>query len=100
MDVLKYLDSYDDDCKQVGAANTVEISNGKLAGYNTDVKGFLEPLHERKISLKGLDVLLLGAGGAARAIVVALAKQECSTITVANRTIKSVQALNTLTNIG
>ena len=40
VDVLKYLDSYDDDCKQVGAANTVEISNGKLAGYNTDVKGF------------------------------------------------------------
>ena len=38
VDVLKYLDSYDDDCKQVGAANTVEISNGKLAGYNTDVK--------------------------------------------------------------
>ena len=99
VDVLKYLDSYDDDCKQVGAANTVEISNGKLAGYNTDVKGFLDPLHERKISLKGLDVLLLGAGGAARAIVIALAKQKCSSITVANRTVKSAQALETLADI-
>ena len=99
VDVLKYLDSYDDDCKQIGAANTVEISNGKLAGYNTDVKGFLDPLHERKISLKGLDVLLLGAGGAARAIVIALAKQKCSSITVANRTVKSAQALETLADI-
>ena len=99
VDVLKYLDSYDDDCKQVGAANTVEISNGKLAGYNTDVKGFLDPLHERKINLKGLDVLLLGAGGAARAIVIALAKQKCSSITVANRTVKSAQALETLADI-
>ena len=98
VDVLKYLDTYDDDCKLIGAANTVEISNGKLAGYNTDVEGFLDPLREREIELYGLNVLLLGAGGAARAIVAALVKQKCS-ITIANRTVKSAYALEELGNV-
>ncbi|MDI1495431.1 MAG: shikimate dehydrogenase [Cenarchaeum symbiont of Oopsacas minuta] len=99
VEILKYLDSYDDDCKKVGAANTVSISDGRLSGYNTDMEGFLDPLRERNIDIKDMDVLVLGAGGAARAIVASLARQRVSSITIANRTKSSAKALLELADV-
>lgn len=86
VEMLKYLDETEDNCKLIGATNTVSNDNGKLRGYNTDMGGFLDPIKKRNITVKDSNVLLLGAGGAARAIVVAFIKENASKITIANRT--------------
>ncbi len=93
MEVMKYLDKASEECKTIGAANTVTNEDGKFVGYNTDMDGFLEPIRKRNIAIKGEDVLLLGAGGAARAIVAGFAKEKARKITIANRTKEKGQEL-------
>ena len=84
--ILKYIDVLDRVASKAGAVNTVQNVDGVLYGYNTDVGGFLRPLAKRGINLNGLNVLLLGAGGAARSVVVALSsKTENLKISIANR---------------
>lgn len=61
--------------RDIGAVNTVSVRNGRLIGYNTDGPGFLEPF-KRSGAFRGQNVLLLGAGGAARAIAVYLVHVE------------------------
>ena len=73
--VLKYLDEVDSTAKFLGAANTILNKNGKLAGCNTDGTGAIKALTENGIGLKRKKVLLLGAGGAARAVAFSLAKE-------------------------
>ncbi|TSA16599.1 MAG: shikimate dehydrogenase [Nitrosopumilales archaeon] len=86
VDMMKFLDEIDENCKTIGATNTVVNNNGSLKGYNTDMDGFLDPVKKRNIDCKDSDVLLVGAGGAARAIVVGFAKEKVRKITIANRT--------------
>jgi len=70
--VLPLLDKLDPLAKEIGAVNTVVNDNGFLKGYNTDVSGFLDSIHASGIILRNKRVLLLGAGGVARAIAFAL----------------------------
>ncbi len=70
--VMPYLDSIDKAAKTIGAVNTIVNNKGKLKGYNTDYLGFIETLKDEKISLKGKNVVMLGAGGAAHAVGYAL----------------------------
>jgi len=63
--------------RRIGAINTIRVEHGRWLGDNTDAAGFLEPLLER-VSPAGLRVAVVGAGGAARAVVVALASTGCS----------------------
>jgi shikimate dehydrogenase len=71
--VLPYLARRDPLVEQIGASNTLVNEDGQLAGYNTDVGGFLRALRDDGgFDPVGADVLLLGAGGAARAVAVAL----------------------------
>jgi shikimate dehydrogenase len=86
VDMMRFLNEADEDCKTIGATNTVVNENGFLKGYNTDMDGFLDPIKKRNIDCKDSDVLLVGAGGAARAIVVGFAKEKVRKITIANRT--------------
>jgi len=86
VDMMKFLDDADDICKKVGATNTVINNEGIFKGYNTDVDGFIEPIKMRKIDSSGSDVLLIGAGGAARAIIVGFSNEKVRKITIANRT--------------
>jgi len=87
--IMNLLDKVDEDCSLIGAANTVSISNGELKGHNTDMDGFLDPIKKRNLEMKNYNILLIGAGGAARAIVAGLAKEKVENITVANRTIEN-----------
>ncbi len=83
-DILKYVTTNALTAK-VGACNlVVRAQSGKLIGYNTDVIGILEPLVAR-LQLKGAKVLVLGAGGAARAAVFAL-KERDADVYILNRT--------------
>jgi len=93
IEMMKYLDKVDENCSIIGATNTVTFSDGVLKGYNTDMDGFLEPIKKRKLPIKDSKILLLGAGGAARAIVTAIAKEKAQEITIANRTIEKADDL-------
>ncbi|MBT9537631.1 MAG: shikimate dehydrogenase [Nitrospirae bacterium] len=73
--VIPLLDKVDADASFIGAVNTIVNSNGKLIGYNTDGRGFMRSLSEAQISLNKKNVLILGAGGASRAIGFYLAKK-------------------------
>lgn len=93
VEMIKYLDSADDDCKMIGATNTVSNDDGVLRGYNTDMDGFLDPIRKRGIPIKESNILLIGAGGAARAIVAGFAKEKAKKITIANRTLHNSELL-------
>ncbi|MDO8647280.1 MAG: shikimate dehydrogenase [Candidatus Diapherotrites archaeon] len=67
INAMQYLDWIEPLASKIGAVNTIVNENGKLKGYNTDVFGAISALNE-KTSIKGKKILLLGAGGAARAI--------------------------------
>jgi 3-dehydroquinate dehydratase / shikimate dehydrogenase len=74
------FDAVDEVCtvaRRIGAINTIRVVDGRWIGGNTDAGGFLAPLQER-VALEGLRVAVLGAGGAARAVVVALASAGCA----------------------
>jgi len=83
-EVIPFLDKVEDVAEKIKAVNTIVNEGGKLIGYNTDWCGVLEALEE-KVDLKGKRVVLLGAGGAARAIGFALKRRDCEVI-VSNRT--------------
>jgi shikimate dehydrogenase len=87
VEVMSYLDNIDEAAQAIGAVNTIVNDNGVLTGYNTDGIGYVRSLKEETgVSLAGKEVLLLGAGGAARGIVYALAKEGVGRIVIANRT--------------
>jgi 3-dehydroquinate dehydratase/shikimate dehydrogenase len=91
-EILKHLERTDPLSEKVGACNTVVRSqDGKLYGFNTDVAAIVRPL-ERRLQLKGAKVLVLGAGGAARAAVFGL-KDKGAEVFVMNRTPESAQKL-------
>lgn len=93
-------DEVSDTVKRLGAANVLRFSDGKIAAENTDGAGFLAALRWYGIEPAGKQVLLLGAGGAARAVALALAKSG-ATVKVMNRTAEKVPALAALhENIG
>ncbi len=82
MDMLDHLDPL---CRRVNAANTVKVDGSMLKGYNTDVYGFIQPLRKRGIALNGKDVMIIGAGGAARAVLVALIDEHIGKVVIASR---------------
>jgi shikimate dehydrogenase len=82
--VLPYLDVIDPVAKTVGAVNTVVNVNGRLFGYNTDVRGAREAIKAMKVDTQ-VPALILGAGGAARAILYALKDLGFKHITISNR---------------
>jgi len=90
--ILKHLDKNDPWTTKVGACNTlVRGQDGKLFGFNTDVNGVVRPL-ELRIRLQGAKILVLGAGGAARAAVFGL-KERGAEVYILNRTAAAAQKL-------
>ena len=86
--VASALELADGEARAIGAVNTVVRAGNRLAGYNTDAAGFLRDLEEHGVdapSLRGSRVLVLGAGGAARAVAFALAGRGARLV-IANRT--------------
>ncbi|HXX74002.1 MAG TPA: shikimate dehydrogenase [Nitrospiraceae bacterium] len=73
--VVPFLDDLEPTAKQIGAVNTILAGEGKLTGYNTDATGALRALREGGAPLKNETVVMLGSGGAARAIAFALAAE-------------------------
>ena len=91
-EIMKFLDRTDALSQKIGACNTVVRSqDGKLIGYNTDVTGVVRPL-EQRMDLRKAKILLLGAGGAARAAAFGL-KQKGADVFILNRTPQTAQKL-------
>jgi shikimate dehydrogenase len=93
--VLPFLAAVDGDAAVLAAVNTIVVEEGRARGFNTDVEGFRRALREVEPgSLAGRSALLLGAGGAARAVALVLA-QDGAEVTVVNRTRAAADALVT-----
>lgn len=90
--VLPLLDEIHEEASFIGAVNTIVNRGGKLTGYNTDGKGFIKVLAERRISLAEKNILIIGAGGASRAISYYLC-QDSKTLQIYNRTRKRAHKL-------
>ncbi|MBO7611156.1 MAG: shikimate dehydrogenase [Elusimicrobia bacterium] len=86
VEVMKYIDTVDDAAKTIGSVNTIVNKNGKLCGYNTDWQGFITDLKSKKINLKNKTVLVVGAGGASKAILYALTKLKVKHVYLTSRT--------------
>ena len=91
--IIPYLDELSPAAAIIGAVNTVVNDNGRLFGENTDGKGFVQALQNRGVSLKGKQVTVFGAGGAAKAICVECALAGASSVTIINRTPEKAAAL-------
>ncbi len=90
----KLMDEIDDNVKRIGAINTVKIDNAKLRGYNTDGKGFARAVRQEfAVDLRDLRVMILGGGGAARAIALQCARENCERLVIANRAFDTAQKL-------
>lgn len=81
---MQYLDEITDEAKVIGAVNTVVKEKNKLIGRNTDYWGFSAPLKKLKINLKNKEVLLFGAGGAAKAVLYALSLEKVKVVYITN----------------
>jgi shikimate dehydrogenase len=91
---LGLVDETDEGARQVGAVNTIKVERDKLRGFNTDGKGFSRAIREEfSVDVRDLRVLLLGAGGAARAIAFQCAKENCERLVIANRDLEKAKRL-------
>ncbi len=87
--VMEYLDELSDDARDTGAVNTVVNRDGRLMGFNTDGRGYILSLEEEtSIGIEGRNILIIGAGGASRAIAFALLSRKPACVVIANRTLK------------
>lgn len=91
-EVMNYVDEVDETARQIGAVNTIVNENGILRATNTDWTGAMRALKE-KTEITGKIAAVLGAGGAARAIIYGLKKESAQSILIFNRTIKNAQKL-------
>jgi shikimate dehydrogenase len=96
--IIPFLDQLDPEAAAIGAVNTVKNEDGKLVGYNTDGIGFLHSLRTHGIDYYNKRILLLGAGGAARAIGIYLAMEGQEEIVILNRTQEKATALSQTIN--
>ena len=94
-EVLQYLDYLDGQAETVGAVNTINMErDGLYRGYNTDIAGFINAVdYEFNEDIKGKTVILLGAGGAARAVLYALIKSNAKYILIINRSLANAEKL-------
>ncbi|MDO4522676.1 MAG: shikimate dehydrogenase [Eubacteriales bacterium] len=93
INVIPYLDELSEAARIIGAVNTIAVQGDKLFGENTDGKGFVQALKNEQISLEGKNIVILGAGGAARAIAVECALAGASSLTIINRTLSRAEEL-------
>ena len=94
-DIIPYLDSLDSLANSVNAVNTVLYENEKLIGYNTDVEGFMKPLRKNIQRFDNKKAVILGSGGASKAVLYGLINANCKELIILNRTIENARQIVT-----
>lgn len=95
IDIMQHLDAIHPLAEKIGSVNTVKIEEGRMTGYNTDGEGFVSSLvSETKCVVSESSFMLLGAGGACRAIAMTLADKNAKIIVIANRTFNKAKELS------
>ena len=93
IEVMEYLDRVTKEASLIGAVNTIKNENGKLIGYNTDGAGFIYGLCQEGIEIKDKTICILGAGGAARSIVISLCLKANCKVIICNRNIEKAEEI-------
>lgn len=93
VEVMKYLDIIDDTAKKLGSVNTVVNRGGVLCGYNTDADGFCMSLEKADIEIKNSRILIIGAGGVVRPVLLRFIDRKPKSVTVVNRTMGKAASL-------
>lgn len=91
--VMEYLDELDDLAKKIGAVNTIVSKDGRLKGYNTDMPGLYRAMRSEGIEVKGEKIVILGAGGAARAVAMLCATYGAEHIYMLNRSLDKAEKI-------
>lgn len=91
--IIPLLDKLDPLAEAIGAVNTVVNEEGKFVGYNTDGSGYLQGLLTQFPTIKEINILIIGAGGAARAIYFTLAQAGAKQLDICNRTAQKAEVL-------
>ena len=100
-EAVRFVDELSDEAGDLKSINTIIHDDGKLYGYNTDAYGFEMLLKQEEISLAGKKVLVLGAGGAAPAVVYSLIRESECAVDILNRTKeKAVSIVNNMRKLG
>ncbi|WP_062049988.1 shikimate dehydrogenase [Bacillus sp. JCM 19034] len=97
--VMDYLDEIDNEARLIGAVNTIVNDNGRLIGYNTDGRGYVESLLGCQQMLQNKRVLVIGAGGAARGIVTSLLNEGIAALAITNRTLSKAEPFKQLADL-
>jgi shikimate dehydrogenase len=82
---FRLMDDVSETARRIGAVNTISVNDSRLVGDNTDVHGFTVPLRDRDFDFPTSQAVILGAGGAARAVIVALLDAGIAGLTIVNR---------------
>ncbi|MFZ3375457.1 MAG: shikimate dehydrogenase [Chthoniobacterales bacterium] len=91
---LDHVDDVDPDARRIGAVNTISFAGKSARGFNTDGRGFSRAIRDEfSVDLRDLRVLVLGAGGAGRAIAMQCAKENCERLVIANRNFAKAKQL-------
>ena len=93
-EVIKALDYISEDAKNIGAVNTIAFKNGRLEGYNTDYYGFGMLLEENNIVVKDKKIVVLGNGGASKAVIQYLKDEKAKDIYLVSRRCKESEEIN------
>ncbi len=92
--VIEFIDELEESAQKIGAVNTIVNYKGVLVGYNTDVTGFKKSLQEAgKFTAKEKKAVVLGAGGAARAIIYSLLEERAEEVCIFNRTLGKAEKI-------
>ncbi len=92
-DVVPFLKEIDPLAETIGAVNTLVRTEGGFKGYNTDMPGLYRAMSEDGVGIEGEDVLILGAGGVARAVAILAARKGARRILILNRTLEKAQRI-------
>lgn len=92
-EVLQFLTAVTPEARTIGSVNTIRIDGAELIGHNTDATGFQTSLQAAGWSVRNKTALILGAGGAARGVAVALVREGCRQVIIANRSPQKAQQL-------
>lgn len=93
IEVIQYLCGIDREAEAIGAVNTLKLTDNGYVGYNTDIIGVYYAIRNRGYDIKGKNILLLGAGGAASACAIMAASKGAAKLYIANRTVEKAAAL-------